>query len=219
MYLSEVATELAEMFCLHDHVPQVIVVVAGSDNLGIFSKAQIRARAQDMVNDMLVVWDKVCPEPQLCLGLFISLLLLHLWYTGYHQQWAGREARRSLNSTLGKIAKALGAIVVPHHIITSEEQWFNDPRCNPTRLSEPGYDIMLQNIGLALTPFLQMSPYPEQRRVAVEFFHAQSVQKPASPTKVSSSTRIRHSRKHKLKWRALWLCSRLFFIDCKCYLY
>ena len=63
MYMSEVATELAEMFCLHDHVPQVILVVAGSDDLGIFSKAQIRARAQDMVTDMLAVWDKVCPEP------------------------------------------------------------------------------------------------------------------------------------------------------------
>ena len=86
MYMSEVAMELAEMFCLHDYVPQAIVVVAGSDDLGIFSKAQIRARAQDMVTDMLAVWDKVCPEPQLRLGLFISLLPPHLWYTGYHQQ-------------------------------------------------------------------------------------------------------------------------------------
>ena len=93
--------------------------------------------------------------------------------------------------------------MVLHHIITSEEQWFNDPRCNPTRLSEPGYDIMLQNIGLALTAHFQMSPCPEQRRVAVEFFHNQSVQrKPASLTKVLSSARMRHSKKHKSKWRA-----------------
>ena len=199
--MSEVTTELVEMFCLHDHVPQAIVVVAGSDDLGVFSKAQIRARAQDMVTDMLAVWDKVCPEPQLCLGLFISLLPPCLWYNGYHQQRAGREARRSLSSTLGKIAKALGAIVVPHHIITSEEQWFNDPRHNSTRLSEPDYDIMLQNIGLVLTAHLQMSPYPEQRRVAVEFFHTQSAQrKPVSLTKVMSSGRIRHSRKQKPKW-------------------
>ena len=87
----------------------------------------------------------------------MSLLPLQLWYKGFHQQRAGREARHSPNLHLGKIAREVQVVVIPHHVIVAEEKWFSDPRRNPTKLSEPGYNILIQDICLALTTRMQFS--------------------------------------------------------------
>ena len=114
-------------------------------------RRKLTARSKDMLTDVTAMWEKVKPGSTFRLGLFVSLLPPQLWYPGFHQQKVGREARRSLNSHLGKVAKDIQAVVIPHHVITAQEKWFSDPRRNPTKLSEPGYDILIQDICLALT--------------------------------------------------------------------
>ena len=122
MTLSQVPGELAEMFNIHDHAPQVIFVVVGSADLGTASKAANRASAEDMITDVNVVWCKACPNPVLKLGLFVSLIPPKFWYSGFIQQTAGRDTCSSINSHLGKIARQQNAIVVWHHPITAEER-------------------------------------------------------------------------------------------------
>ena len=85
MTLLQVPGELAEMFNIHDHAPQVIFVVVGSPDLGTASKAANRASAEDMITDVNAVWSKACPNPVLTLGLFVSLILPKLWYSGFIQ--------------------------------------------------------------------------------------------------------------------------------------
>ena len=85
------------------------------------------------------------------LGLFVSLVPPMLWYEWFNNQKAGREACRSLNSHLGKVCKLVGATVVPHPHIKVEEKWFHDPRTDPTTLSEPAYDLFIQDLCLAIT--------------------------------------------------------------------
>ena len=105
------------------------------------------------------------------LGLFVSLVPPCLWYQGFLQQKAGREARHSLNSHIGKICKLLQATVVPHPHLQAEEKWFHDPQADAITLSEPGYDLMLQDICLAIATKLQFSPIPQQREVASLYWH------------------------------------------------
>ena len=195
MTLSQVPGELAEMFNIHDHTLQVIFVVAGSTDLGMASKAANRASARDMITDVNVVWSKACPNPVLKLGLFVSLIPPKLWYSGFIQQKAGRDTRRSINSHLRKITRQQNAIVVPHHLITAEEKWFHDLRSDPLRLSEPGYDIILQDLCLCLSAKLQFSVCLDQRAVTLAFFHGQApLLVASSPTKKSKKSRRSHKK-------------------------
>ena len=159
------------MFQIHDHIPQAIIIIAGTNNIGNCSKAQMRARSEDMVTDAVALWTKALPEPTMKLGLFISLVPPCLWYQGFLQQKAGREVRRSLNSHIGKVCKLLQATVVPHPHLQVEEKWFHNPQADAITLSEPGYDLMLQDICLAIATKLQFSPIPQQREVASLYWH------------------------------------------------
>ena len=127
-----------------------------------------------MLTDVTAMWEKVKPNSMFRLGLFVSLLLPQLWYKGFYQQRAGREARHSLNLHLGKIAKEVQPVVIPHHVITAEEKWFSDPHRNPTKLSELGYDILIQDICLALTTCMQFSSVKQQCHIAITFFYGQA---------------------------------------------
>ena len=110
------------MFETHDHIPQAIIIVLGVNSIGAISKAQMRARAEDMITDCMALWDQAYPQPQIWLGLFISLVPPCLWYMGFLDQRAGCEARRSLNSHFGKICKLLKAMVIPHPHLTAKER-------------------------------------------------------------------------------------------------
>ena len=134
------------MFETHDHIPQAIIIVLGVNSIGAVSKAQMPARAEDMITDCMALWDQACPQPQIRLGLFILLVPPCLWYSGFLDQRAGREARQSLNSHFGKICKLLKATVIPHPHLTADKRWFHDPKADPITLSEPGYDLFLQDI-------------------------------------------------------------------------
>ena len=120
--MEDVQNQLLEMFQIHDHIPQAIIIIAGTNNIGNCSKAQMRARSEDMVTDAVALWTKALPEPAMKLGLFVSLVPPCLWYQGFLQQKAGREARHSLNSHIGKICKLLQATVVPHPHLQAEEK-------------------------------------------------------------------------------------------------
>ena len=112
---------------------------------------------EDMLTDVSAMWEKVKPATSFWLGLFVSLLPPQLWYKGFHQQKVGREACCFLNLHLRKIAKQVQATVIPNHVITADKNWFFNPMRNAIRLSEPGYDILLQDICLALTTRMQFS--------------------------------------------------------------
>ena len=90
--LQEVQYKLLEMFQIHDHILQVVLIVAGINNVGKSSKAQMRARCEDMVMDCTALWAKACPDPKIKLGLFVSLVPLCLWYPGFMGQRAGCDA-------------------------------------------------------------------------------------------------------------------------------
>ena len=65
----------------------------------------------------------------------------------------------------------LQAVVVPHPHITAEEKWFDDPQQDPVTLSEPGYDLFLQDICLLIAAKLQFSTVPEQWETAMMYWH------------------------------------------------
>ena len=130
------------------------------------------------------------PNPQIRLGLFALLVPPNLWYPGYHEQRAGWEVQYSLNSMLGKIAKMSGS-----HCSATPHDY---------KQRESGYDIMLQNFGLALTTCLQFSPCEEQRKVAMEFFHVQTaVSLYKSPVNNQLHRRCSKPKKHRGKRRLL----------------
>ena len=162
---------LVELFELHDHIPQAIVIILGANSIGATSKAQMRARAEDMITDCVALWDQACPDPKMRIGLFVSLVPPCLWYSGFLDQRAAREARWSLNSHIGKICKLLKATVIPHPHLSAEERWFHDPHNDPLTLLEPGYDLFLQDVCLAVAAKLQFSPVEQQREVATLYWH------------------------------------------------
>ena len=196
MRLHQVPGDLAEKLNIYTHVPQALVVMVRGNDLGVASKAQTRARVEDMLTDVVALWEKCKPAKTNRLGLFVSLVPLKLWYHGFIQQKAGREARRSLNSHLGKVAKQLGAIVIPHPLITAEEKWFADPRHDASHLLEPGYDILIQDVCVALTTRMQFSEDMDQQEVALNYFHGQ-VQIPTSPK--TSPKKKDHGKQHRRK--------------------
>ena len=132
--MEDVQNYLLEMFQIYDHIPQAIIIIAGTNNIGVCSKAQMRARSEDMVTDAAALWEKVLPAPTMKLGLFMSLVPPCLWYQGSLQQKGGREARRSLNSHLGKISKLLQVVVIPYPHLQAEEKWFHDPQSDAITL-------------------------------------------------------------------------------------
>ena len=119
------------------------------------------------------MWAKISPQPRIRLGIFVSLVPPMLWYERFNDQKAGREVCRSLNSHLGKVCKLVGATVVLHPHIKVEEKWFHDPRVDPTTLSEPSYDLFIQDLCLAITAKLQFSPLNHQWQVAAQYWHQQ----------------------------------------------
>ena len=171
--IQEVPKQLLEMFNIYDHLPQVVIIICGIKEIGHCSKAQLQARSEDMLTDVNAMWAKIPPQPKIRLGIFVSLMPPMLWYEGFNNQKAGREACRSLNSHLGKVCKLVGATVVPHPHIKAEEKWFHDPRTDPTTLSEPAYDLFIQDLCLAITTKLQFSPLNHQHQVAAQYWHQQ----------------------------------------------
>ena len=73
--MEDVQNHLLEMFQIYDHIPQAIVIIAGTNNIGVCSKAQMRARSKDMVTDAAALWEKVLLELTMKLGLFVSLVI------------------------------------------------------------------------------------------------------------------------------------------------
>ena len=193
--MEDVQNHLLGMFQIHDHILQAIVIIAGTNNIGICSKAQMRARSKDMVTDTVALWAKALLDSTMKLGLFVSLVPPCLWYKGFLQQKAGREVRRSLNSHIGKICKLLQATVIPHPHLQAEEKWFHDPQSDAIMLSEPGYDLMLQDICLAIATKLQFSPIPQQREVALLYWHQ------APPSPVPEQRVTTKSKGKKKGWR------------------
>ena len=186
---------LVEMFEIHDHIPQAIVIILGVNSIGATSKAQMHARVEDMITDCMALWDQACPDPKIQIGLFVSLVPPCLWYSGFLDQRAGREARRSLNSHIGKICKLLKATVIPHPHLAAEEHWFHDPRNDPLTLSELGYDLFLQDICLAVAAKLQFSAVPQQREVAMLYWHQAPLPVP------EQAAALPHKNKKKCKGR------------------
>ena len=86
--MEDVQNQLLEMFQIHDHIPQAIIIIAGTNNIGNCSKAQMWARSKDMVTDVVALWTKALPELTMKLGLLISLVPPCLWYQGFLQQKA-----------------------------------------------------------------------------------------------------------------------------------
>ena len=195
--MEDVQNQLLEMFQIHDHIPQAIVIITGTNNIGNSSKAQMQARSEDMVTDAVALWTKALPELAMKLGLFVSLVSPCLWYQGFLHQKAGREARHSLNSHIGKICKLLQATVIPHPHLLAEEKWFHNPQVNAITLSEPGYNLMLQDICLAIATKLQFSPIPRQREVASLYWH-QAPNLPV-PTQGASATKRKGKKKGRRK--------------------
>ena len=190
--MEDVQNQLLEMFQIHDHIPQAIIIIEGTNNIGNCSKAQMWARSEDMVTDAVALWTKALPELTMKLGLFVSLVPPCLWYQGFLQQKAGREVRHSLNSHIGKICKLLQATVIPHPCLQAEEKWFHHPQAEAVTLSEPSYDPKLQDICLAIATKLQFSPIPQQREVASLYWH----QAPPLPVPDQSAT-TKHKGKKK----------------------
>ena len=61
--------------------------------------------------------------------------------------------------------------MIPHPHLQPEEKWFHDPQSDAITLSEPGYDLMLHDMCLAIATKLQFSPIPQQRQVASLYWH------------------------------------------------
>ena len=53
--MEDVQNQLLEMFQIHDHIPQAIIIIAGTINIGNCSKAQMWARSKDMVMDTVAL--------------------------------------------------------------------------------------------------------------------------------------------------------------------
>ena len=83
------------------------------------------------------------------------------------------------------------AVVIPHHVQMAEEKWFSDPHRNPTKLSELGYDILIQDIFLALTTHMQFSSVEQQRHISIAFFHGQAQNTAVSPKKLKQGKKTR----------------------------
>ena len=50
--MHQVANAFLEMLNIHDHLPQALVLVVGANDIGVATKVQARARAEDMLTDI-----------------------------------------------------------------------------------------------------------------------------------------------------------------------
>ena len=146
-----------------------------------------------MVTDAVALWTKALPELAMKLGLFVSLVPPCLWYQGFLHQKPGWKTRHSLNSHIGKICKLLQVTVILHPHLLAEEKWFHDLQADAITLSEPGYDLMLQDICLAIATKLQFSPIPWQRKVASLYWHQAPY--PPVPAQGGSATKCKGRKK------------------------
>ena len=121
LQMHQVPKSFLEMMDIQDHLPQAVVLLVGGNDIDVATKAQARARVEDMLMDIMVMWVKFKPATSFHLGLFVSILPPQLWYKGFHQQKVGWEVCCSLNLHLGKIAKEVQATVIPHHVPTHGE--------------------------------------------------------------------------------------------------
>ena len=148
-----------------------------------------------MITDCVGLWTKAIPEPKMKLGLFVSLVPLCLWYQGFLDQKVAREARRSLNSHIGKVAKLLQVTVILHPHLETHEKWFHQLREDPIMLSELGYNLFLQDMCLTVVTKLQFNPIEEQCLVAVQYWYQAALLEPDwAPT---SRHRKKKKNKHK----------------------
>ena len=76
--MEDVQHHLLEMLEIHDHIPQAIVILAGTNNIGACSKVQMRVHSEDMVTNVVTLWTKALPDSTIKLGLFVSLIPLCL---------------------------------------------------------------------------------------------------------------------------------------------
>ena len=83
LMLQDTQHKLLEIFQIHNHIPQVTILIVGINNIGKSSKAQLRVYAEDMITDCMALWTKACPDTQIRLGLFVSLIPPCLWYPSF----------------------------------------------------------------------------------------------------------------------------------------
>ena len=93
MRLHQVPGNFVEMLNIYTHVPQALVIMIGRNDLGIATKAQTRARVEDMLTDLIGLWEK-CKPAKTNRGLFVSLVPPKLWYRGFSTE--GREGSTPL---------------------------------------------------------------------------------------------------------------------------
>ena len=85
----------------------------------------------------------------------------------------------------------------PHPHLTAEEQWFHDPYNDPVYLSEPGYDLFLIDVCLAVAAKLQFSVIPQQREMARIFWY--QAPPPVQDTQLQCKVGRRRPNKKKCK--------------------
>ena len=88
----------------------------------------------------------------------------------------------------------LQAVVVPHPHLMADEQRFHDLHKDPVTLSEPGYDLFLQDVCLAITAKLQFSSVQEQQETAIMYWHQDPPLVPDAPPYRGAKNR-RHKKK------------------------
>ena len=61
LQMHQVPNAFLEMLNIHDHLPQALVLMVGTNDIGVATKAQARARVKDMLTDVMAMWEKVKP--------------------------------------------------------------------------------------------------------------------------------------------------------------
>ena len=86
----------------------------------------------------------------------------------------------------------------------AQEKWFHDPRKIQLGLSEPSYDIMIQDMCQALMMRIQFSKFKDQREVALSFFHVQAELMPEIPLPKKTNNKTRQGRNTNKKSKYMW---------------
>ena len=55
LQMHQVPNAFLEMLNIHDHL-QVLVLMVGTSDIGVATKAQAQARAEDMLTDVMAMW-------------------------------------------------------------------------------------------------------------------------------------------------------------------
>ena len=59
--MHQVPNAFLEMLNIHDHLPQVLVLMVGTNDIGVATKAQVQTRVEDLLTDVMAIWKKVKP--------------------------------------------------------------------------------------------------------------------------------------------------------------